>query len=98
MISVIFNGTNGNIGNTTLDPQAPHDDVTCRIHRDQKVSPKIKEQLWTGGCATAHARNALWTMHYWSLLQHAPDPHSASFGYMRDGKGRTQFSVVFSVL
>ena len=73
-----------------------YEDVTCRIHRDQKVSPKIKEQLWTGGCATAHARNTLWTMHYWSLLQHAPDPHSASFGFVRDGKGRTQFSLLAS--
>jgi hypothetical protein len=71
---------------------AAYEDVMRRIHKDQKLSPKIKEQLWPGGRAAAHALNAVWTMHYWTLLHHAPDPHARSFGYVRDGKGRTFFA------
>jgi len=70
---------------------AIYDSVATRIHNDQRVSPRIKAQLWTVASAIAHVRNALWTMHYWSLLEHCPDPHGADFGYVRDAKGRTHF-------
>ena len=70
---------------------AAYEHVMGRIQKDQKVSPRIKEQLWPRARAAAHALNAVWTMHYWTLLQHAPDPHARSFGYARDGKGRTFF-------
>ena len=72
---------------------AMYDGVASRIHSDQRISPRIKAQLWTGASATAHVRNALWTMHYWSLLEHCPDPHGADFGYVRDAKGRTHFAA-----
>ena len=78
----------------TVSPETAsqaYDGVMCRIHSDQKVSPRIKEQLWTERRATAHALNALWTMHYWSLLDQAPNPLVQNFGYMRDEKGRTAF-------
>jgi hypothetical protein len=70
---------------------AAYEEVMDRIQRDQKVSPKIKEQLWPGARAAAHALNTVWTLHYWTLLHDAPDPHARSFGYARDGKGRTFF-------
>ena len=73
---------------------AMYDSVATRILHDQRISPRIKSQLWNSASAIAHVRNALWTMHYWSLLEHCPDPHSADFGYRRDAKGRTQFSGV----
>jgi hypothetical protein len=71
-----------------------YDNVFTRIHNDQRISPRIKIQLWTGKGVTAHVRNALWTMHYWMLLEHCPDPHSDDFGYVRDAKGRTHFATV----
>jgi hypothetical protein len=72
---------------------AMYDSVASRIQNDQRISPRIKAQLWSGASATAHVRNALWTMQYWSLLEHCPDPHGADFGYVRDAKGRTHFAA-----
>jgi hypothetical protein len=72
--------------------RAIYDDVAARIQNDARVSQRIKEQLWGGESALAHARNAVWTMHYWSFLEHCPNPHAADFGYVRDAKGRTHFA------
>jgi hypothetical protein len=72
---------------------AMYDSVATRILHDQRISPRIRAQLWNSASAIAHARNALWTMHYWSLLEHCPDPHSSDFGYRRDAKGRTHFAA-----
>ena len=67
--------------------------VAARIQGNDKISPRIKEQLWAEDTAMAHARNAVWTMHYWSFLHDCPDPHAADFGYVRDEKGRTHFAA-----
>lgn len=77
---------------STESAGAAYGDVICRILRDQKVSPRIKEQLWPEKRALAHALNSVWTMHYWTRLHEAPDPHAEDFGYVRDGKGRTAFA------
>ena len=76
--------------------RAIYNDVSTRIQRNDKVSPRIKLQLWGVDSAMAHARNAVWTMHYWSFLEHCPDPHAADFGYVRDAKGRTHFAAACS--
>jgi hypothetical protein len=34
----------------------------------------------------------MWTMCYWTLLEHAPDPLAHESGYVRDAKGRTSFA------
>jgi hypothetical protein len=70
-----------------------YNDVATRIQHNDRVSARIKLQLWGVDSAMAHARNAMWTMHYWSFLEHCPDPHAADFGYVRDAKGRTHFAA-----
>lgn len=67
--------------------------VAARIQSSARVSQTIKQQLWGPAIALAHARNSVWTMHYWSFLEHCPDPHTADFGYVRDAKGRTHFAA-----
>ena len=73
--------------------RAIYNDVAARIQGNDRVSPRIKLQLWGADSAMAHARNAVWTMHYWSFLEHCTDPHAADFGYVRDAKGRTHFAA-----
>jgi len=70
-----------------------YNEVAARIQGNDKISPRIKQQLWAADTAMAHARNAVWTMHYWSFLHHCPNPHAANFGYVRDEKGRTHFAA-----
>jgi hypothetical protein len=70
-----------------------YNDVAARIQGNNKLSERIKMQLWGADIAMAHARNTVWTMHYWSFLDHCPDPHAADFGYVRDAKGRTHFAA-----
>ena len=67
--------------------------VAAKIQSSSKVPQSIKEQIWTRDVAMAHARNTVWTMHYWSFLEHCPDPHTADFGYVLDAKGRTHFAA-----
>ena len=71
------------------------DQVAARIQRSSNISPRIKQQLWQADTAMAHARNTVWTMHYWMLLDNCPDPHATElgdFGYVRDERGRTHFA------
>jgi len=69
-----------------------YNEVAARIQGNNKLSQRIKLQLWGADTALAHARNTVWTMHYWSFLDNCPDPHAADFGYVRDAKGRTHFA------
>jgi hypothetical protein len=71
---------------------AVYDDLVRRIAQNQRVSERIKHQLWPSSTSRAHAYNTAWTMLYWSMLEQAPDPHAADFGYVRDSKGRTCFA------
>ena len=71
------------------------DQVQARIQSNSHISPRIKQQLWKADTAMAHARNTVWTMHYWMFLENCPDPHATEFGefgYIRDSKGRTHFA------
>jgi hypothetical protein len=70
-----------------------YNQVAARIQANSKVSPRIKLQLWGADIAIAHARNTVWTLHYWSFLDNCPDPHASDFGYVRDAKGRTHFAA-----
>ena len=70
-----------------------YNQVAARIQENMKVSPRIKLQLWGADIAIAHARNTVWTLHYWSFLDNCPDPHASDFGYVRDAKGRTHFAA-----
>ena len=74
-----------------------YDDLARRVAQDQRVSARIKSQLWSSATSRAHARNAAWTMLYWNLLERAPDPHAADYGYERDAKGRTRFVAENSI-
>jgi len=74
---------------------AMFDQVSAKIQRTSSISPRIKQQLWQADTAMAHARNTVWTMHYWTLCDNCPDPHATEvgdFGYVRDFKGRTHFA------
>jgi hypothetical protein len=74
---------------------AMFDQVSAKIQRTSSISPRIKQQLWQADTAMAHARNTVWTMHYWTLCDNCPDPHATEvgdFGYVRDSKGRTHFA------
>ena len=82
----------------TMPPQAADSNnnlyalILGRIKGNSKISPKVKEALWTPERAAAHTLNVAWTMLYWTQLQTCPDPHSQDFGYAKDKKGRTQFA------
>jgi hypothetical protein len=71
---------------------ASYEELATQISKDQRISPRIREQMWPTKTSHAHALNVGWTMQYWTLLENAPDPHSADFGYVRDSKGRTSFA------
>jgi hypothetical protein len=70
-----------------------YDAMAHKIEQDQRISQRIKQQLWPAATSRAHTRNATWTMCYWTLLEHAPDPLTHDFGYLRDAKGRTSFAA-----
>jgi hypothetical protein len=70
-----------------------YEELAGRVAREHKVSETIRKQLWSAATSRAHARNASWTLLYWSELEHAPDPLAADFGYVRDSKGRTGFAA-----
>ena len=70
-----------------------YEDIAQKIAHSQRVSQRIKEQIWPAHTSRAHTLNASWTMLYWSLLERAPDPHTEDFGYVRDQRGRTSFAV-----
>jgi hypothetical protein len=70
-----------------------YEDLLQRVAHDLRVSERIRAQMWTAATTRAHARNASWTMRYWSMLECAPDPLSADYGYQRDSKGRTGFAA-----
>lgn len=69
-----------------------YEELFSRVTRDQKVAETIRKQLWTAAASHVHSRNTRWTLQYWSLLERAPDPLSANFGYVRDSRGRTGFA------
>ncbi len=69
-----------------------YEELASRVARELKVSETIRRQLWSAGTSRAHSRNASWTLLYWSMLEHAPDPLTADFGYVRDSKGKTAFA------
>jgi hypothetical protein len=71
---------------------ALYDEVALKIDNDQRISQRTKQQLWPTVTSHAHTFNAMWTMCYWTLLEHAPDPLAHEFGYVRDAKGRTSFA------
>lgn len=59
-----------------------------------KLSPSVKQQLWTATRGHAHARNVLWTMLYWSKLHDYPDPvpnGDTIFGYCLGHRGAVGF-------
>jgi hypothetical protein len=70
-----------------------YDAMTRKIEQDQRISQRIKQQLWPAATSSVHTRNATWTMCYWTLLEHATDPLTHDFGYLRDAKGRTSFAA-----
>lgn len=72
---------------------AVYEELARKVARDQKVSETIRKQLWPTATSRAHTRNAGWTLLYWSLLENAPDPLTADFGYVRDSKGKTGFAA-----
>jgi len=72
---------------------ALYDELALKIDNDQRISQRTKQQLWPAATSRAHALNAMWTMCYWTLLEHAPDPLAHEFGYVRDAKGRTSFTA-----
>lgn len=69
-----------------------YEELASRIGRNESISARIRAQMWPVETSSAHTLNVGWTMLYWSRLENAPDPHTASFGYVRDSKGRTSFS------
>jgi hypothetical protein len=97
---VMKNGLPAGMRNNTEWFQDAGDDQVCliysnvaaRIQANNKVCQRIKSQLWDADIAIAHARNTVWTLHYWSFLDNCPDPHAENFGYVKDGKGRTHFA------
>lgn len=70
-----------------------YDSLVKRVDGDKRISARIKSQLWNADTTMAHARNASWAVSYWTLLENAPDPLSADYGYKRDNKGRTRFAA-----
>lgn len=69
-----------------------YEELAGRVAREQRVSETIRRQMWSAATSRAHSRNASWTLLYWSMLENAPDPLTADFGYVRDSKGKTVFA------
>lgn len=60
--------------------------VATLIKGSTNISTTLQARTWDLPRMQAHVKNAFWTLLYWSLLQNYPDPMSAEFGFVRNGK------------
>ena len=65
------------------------DCIASDVKKNTKTPARLRDAFWQGDRNLAHCQNVLWTIQYWTLLQHAPDPLSANgeFGFCRNEKG-----------
>jgi hypothetical protein len=66
--------------------------VAAAIRNNIAVAQKTKTALWAANDAMRHARNVLWTLQYWTLLEQWPDPIQEKFGFSVDSRGRCSFA------
>jgi hypothetical protein len=69
-----------------------YEELAGRVACEKRVSETIHRQMWPAATSRAHSLIASWTLLYWSMLEHAPDPLTADLGYVRDSKGKTVFA------
>lgn len=61
--------------------------VLCNIKKSTSIAARTRDSIWSYDRTEAHARNTVWTLHYWTLLHEHPDPVSGDFGFcVRDGQ------------
>lgn len=72
-------------------------DVLARIHSMPSLNARLKAAIWSPGRTEAHAKNTLWTLMYWEMLNDAPNPleltdeQVSAFGYITASGGQVQF-------
>lgn len=71
---------------------AVYERVADAIRGNVSVAQKTKDAVWRAKDATRHARNVLWTLQYWTLLERWPDPLQPHFGFAVDGRGQCCFA------
>ena len=67
-----------------------YDAVSKQIHATEKVSPKIRNSVWTAEVAECHCRNVSWTLRYWEDRSAAPFPMVEEFGF---GYGKNKLPI-----
>jgi len=55
------------------------------VKRCDGIAPRTKDAFWTAERMRAHVRNTLWTLSYWTLVHHFPDPLDGDHGFERRG-------------
>lgn len=71
---------------------AAYERVADCIVKNSAVAQKTRDAMWPAKDATRHARNVLWTLQYWTLLERWPDPVQPHFGFAVDGRGQCCFA------
>lgn len=63
------------------DALARADTVLVAVQNSAKIAERVREAMWTPQRLLAHARNATWTLKYWTMLHEHPDPFAGDYGY-----------------
>ena len=71
---------------------AAYERVAAAVANNASVAQKTRDAMWPGADAARHARNVLWTLQYWTLLEHWPDPMQAKFGFSVDSRGHCSYA------
>lgn len=71
---------------------AVYERVADAIRKNVGVAQKTKDAVWRARDATRHARNVLWTLQYWTMLERWPDPMQAKFGFSIDAQGHCSYA------
>jgi hypothetical protein len=55
--------------------------VLVAVRQSANVAERVRQSMWTPSRLIAHAKNAAWTVQYWTLLHEHPDPITGDYGY-----------------
>jgi len=61
---------------------ALYERLSSSVRRSHTVAARTRNSVWETPRAVAHICNAVWTVHYWTLLHMCPDPLSGNFGFV----------------
>lgn len=61
--------------------------LSDKIKQSSKITPRIKDSVWSRERMIAHIGNTLWTIQYWTNIYFYKDPCDPEFGYKKVGVG-----------